>query len=406
MTDFTNGRFFTSGDRVLLDPDPMSGSLPFQPRYWNNTWLQTLQHCPRHFWYSAVRGLKPLGSSVHLTFGTLLHGAADIKVKGAALGLSAEDATDAALDWVLEASWPAGSDKDVFGGQYLMLMQCQDRTKTVAKKGIKRCEWSYREHLYHHDGDLCHGCGGELDTRIGYVCPEKVKNRRSLIRAVLALCDYLDSASIRAMRLEDGRIGSELRWFRELPMPSPDQAPYMMTGSYDGAALEGELNIPVGPEYKTTQREPNEAYFASMIASPQCQTYSWSGTKDFGERFRVLYLVLHIGQNSCEVVTKRVYLAPDQLLEWEADMMGVVQEGELRARAAAQLEQQNLDPSAAYPRRLSACHSLPGATSTPCEFRAYCTTPRCDREAFLGNNFEVAHFNPLGAKGIAKETDE
>ena len=109
MNDFANGRFFTSADLVKLDPDPMCQTLPFQPRFFNNTWLQTLQHCPRHFWYTAIRGLKA-GPSVHLTFGSLLHGAADIWVKGTALGLEPPDAMDAALEYVLRESWPKDAE--------------------------------------------------------------------------------------------------------------------------------------------------------------------------------------------------------------------------------------------------------------------------------------------------------
>ena len=405
MPDFQNGKFFTSADLVKLDPDPMCASLPFQPRIINNTWLQLQMHCWRHWYYVGLRGLKTAETSAHLTFGTLLHQGADIWTKGTALGLEPPDALDAALEHVLVESWPMGDEKDVFGGQYVEVYQCSDRTKTVTKKGIKRCEFSYREHLWHND-DNCQGCGREIERRTAYHCPEKVKNRRSLIRAVVTLCDHLAGANIRAMRLEDGRIGSELRWFRELPLASPDGTPYLMTGSYDGAALEGQLALPIGPEYKTTQREPNDAYFASMCASPQCLTYSWSGVQDFGKQFRVLYIVLYLTGGSCEIVTKRVYLAPDQLQEWEDDMLSYIREGEIRAGLAADLEGRGLDPIAAYPRRLSACHSLPGATSTPCEFLRVCTQPRCDREGSLDNNFKVEHYNPLGTRETEVKEEE
>jgi hypothetical protein len=379
---------------TALDPSPFTATLPYQLRVWDNTALQTAMHCWRHHWYSTVRGLRSNGGSVHLDFGSLIHTGADVWTKGRALGLNHADALDAALEKVLGLAWPEGAERDIFGGYIADLFQCTDRTRTVRKKGITRCSLSYRPNLGASEG-VCAQCLYPVDTWREYVCVEKTKNLHSLLRGLVALCDHLEASNIRAMRLEDGRIGSELRWFHDLPLLSPDLAPYLMTGSYDGAALEGSLNLPVGPEYKTTQRPVDERYWAGMRGSPQVLTYTWAGTKDFGSKFRVLYLVLQISAAGVEIVPKRIYLTPDQLNEYQDDMLGIVQEAELRARMAEQVEAEGGDPSAAFPRRLSACQSLPGAATTPCPFRDFCAMPRADRADFIDAAFHVEHWNAL-----------
>ena len=387
-----------------LSPNPFSTALPLQLWAWDNTALQTLIHCPRHYLYSVVRGLRGSGGSVHLTFGTIVHDCADLFVKARASGISDDDALDAAVDHALRASWPEDSAQDAFGGAYSTVYQCRDRTRTVTKKGIQRCPQSFREHI--GEGP-CPACGGPVDQRIAYLTTEKVKNRRTLLRTVVELCDALARSNIRTMVLPDGRIGSELRWFRELPIPGPDGRNYVMTGSFDGVAQAGEAGGVVIPEYKTSGREPDDKFWLSYEMSPQVHTYAWAGVEEFGPSTQVMVFAAHVGPGHTEIWPKRVYISADRLAEWQEDLIGVIQEGELRARLAQQLEGEGRDPSAAYPRRLSACASLPGASTTPCPFRSYCKLDRADREDFIAANFEVAHWSPLGTKGaVAQEVVE
>jgi len=414
---FTNGQFFTSEDMVKLDPNPFCETLGYQLLFWNNTAWQQAAHCPRHYWYSTVRGLSG-GSSVHLDFGSLIHEGADIYSKATAAGASTEEATEYALAHVLEASWPSGAERDVFGGTYGEVWQCTDRTRTNTKKGIIRCPWSKAKHLADKlafDG-VCPGCARDVNRRIAYLCPEKTKNRRTLARTIVALCDRMTAGSIKPRVLPDGRIGSEYRWFRELGIQSPDSAlgrlpeptegefyervprPYHMTGSFDGVS-EAPAVRTIIPEYKTTQREPDPKFWTGYEMSPQVHTYSWGGAKEFGPGTRVMLFAIHIGVGFTEIYQKTVYFSPAALAEWEAELAHKIQEFELRAKLAQQHEAAGRDPALAYPRNLAGCNSLPGAATTPCPFRDFCRLDPGDREGFLASNFVVAHYNPLGAKG-------
>lgn len=396
-----------------LEPNPFCETLPFQPRFWNNSWLQTGLHCSRHFYYSAIRGLRP-GSptgpeipgspagSVHLIFGSLIHEGADVYSQLTVKGVDPEDATAAALGHVLEKSWPEGQERDVFGGHYRNVFQCDDRTKTNTRKGIVRCSLSKAEHLVNSSNDFldeCPECRGPVTQRLAYLCDEKVKNRRTLARAMVALCDALTASPAKPYLLPDGRVSSEVRWFKELPLQSPDGTNYVMTGSFD--RQDAQDSIRYIREYKTTKREPNDKYFDSMVGSPQVLTYTWAA----GDA-RALLTVIHLGVGFAEVYVKPVYLAPGALAEWQGEMAHYIQEFEVRARLAQGHEAAGRDPALAYPRRLSACASLPGASTTPCPFTGICHLAPEDREGFLASNFVVdGEYSPLQVRGTAPEEE-
>jgi hypothetical protein len=413
---FSNGRFFTSADIPPLNPNPRCETLPFQLRIYDNSNFQIAQHCARHFYYSVIRGLRqgpPKGMEVpgavgrpDLIFGSLIHDGADIYNKCLATGMDPEDATAMALGHVLKESWPENSEQDVFGGRYVSVFKCTDTTKTVTKKGVVRCPWSKAEHLVENavwvDGVAQCACGREVKPHIAYVCNEKYKNRRNLARAMVALCDHLTASPGRPVVLEDGRVGSEVRWFQPLSITSPDGTPYVMTGSFDGVQSDG-IRTSLR-EYKTTKRQPDAKYFEGLEGSPQVSTYTWAATREFG-RIQVHLIVIHMGVNFVEVYQKPVHLGPASLAEWQTELEHYIQEMELRAALAARHEAEGRDPALAYPRRLSACASLPGAPTTPCPFASICRLNPGDREAFLASNYHVEPWSGLGTKGVGEETE-
>jgi hypothetical protein len=422
MSDAWEGLMFTSRDIPPMEPNPRCETLPFQLRIFDNTNIQIAMHCPRHYWYSVVRGLRqgpPKGMDVpgavgrpDLIFGSLIHDGADVYNKALAQGLDAEDATALALGYVLRESRPEGQERDVFGGQYVPVWQCTDTTKTVTKKGIIRCPWSKTEH---HVGSTpalgfgeetanvqCPACKRWATPRIAYVCNEKYKNRRNLARAMVALCDHLTAAPGRPVVLQDGRVGSEVRWIQPLSITSPDGTPYVMTGSFDRIQSDG-IRTSLG-EYKTTKRQPDARYFEGLEGSPQVSTYTWAATREYG-RIQVHLIVVQLGVGFCEVFTKPVHLGPASLAEWQTELEHYIQEMEIRARLAARHEAEGRDPALAYPRRLSACASLPGAPTTPCPFAGICGLNPGDREAFLANNFHVEPWSGLGTKGVGEEVE-
>jgi hypothetical protein len=397
-----------------MEPSPWSKALPWTLSIWDNTAYQQAVHCWRHFLYAGIRGLRPnVGpwglAPIDLTFGSLIHDGVDVYTKAVAVGLGAEEATGLALSHTLTASWPVDAERDVFGGFYGSVWQCSDRTRTVTKKGIVRCPWSYKEHLA--DGSeaddcgqpICPHCRKPASLRLTYLCTEKTKNRRTLARSVVRLCDHLTAGSVRPLTMADGRIGSEYRWFRELSIASPDGSPYLMSGSFDGVASAPGVRT-LGPEYKTTRRNPDEAFFSALTMSPQVHTYGWALDGEFGKGSRVMLYVIHVNPQFSEIFQKPVYMSPAALAEWQGELEHYVQEAELRAKLAQDLDARGEDPAAAYPRRLTACNGLPGAPTTPCPFRDFCRQDPTDRERFIADNFHEDRWNPIGVKGAAAQT--
>lgn len=399
-----------------LDPDPRDPGNPLVYKYLDNTTFQTFMHCPRHYFYSSVIGLRPGGPkgpipsgdehNVNLVFGSLIHEGADVYNKLVAAGVPTEEATIQTLGYVLNASWPEDQEKDVFGGRYVEVFQCPDRTKTVTKKGIKRCEWAKAEHLIENvtyvDGKPTCACGREVKPRIAYVCPENYKNRRNLARAMVALCDYFSASSNKVLVLPDGRIGSEFRWFQPLQVKSSDGSWVTMTGSFDRVSQDGVGNIFID-EYKTTKRQPNEAFWTGYEMSPQIHTYSWAAAKEFGVGTTARVIAIHIGVNFVEIYAKTVPFGLASLDEWQNELEHYVQESQVRAGLALTHVQKGIDPIEAYPRRLSACNGLPGASTTPCPFRDFCRLSPIDRMGFIENNFHQEPWNPLGSKATTIE---
>lgn len=394
-----------------MDPDPRDPGMPLVYQYVDNTTLQTMMHCWRHYWLSSVLGLrrKPAvgsgpGESVHLTFGSLVHDAADLYCKLTAHGMGSDEATAHALQHALDASWPEGAERDLFGGRYVEVWQCQDRTKSVKSKGVKRCEWSYKEHAV-EIGHKCPTCGREVDRRIAYACDERYKNRMTLARAVVALCDHMAASSLQMARHPDGRIASELRWFQPLRLKGTDGNPVMVTGSLDSVATDG-AGRHIVREYKTTRRQVDEKFWTGYEMSPQVRTYTWAAVREFGKGTQVHVYALHIGVNFVEVYVKPVYLDPPSLEEWQQEMEIYTQEAQVRAGIAKNLALQGADPMGAYPRNLAACNSLPGAATTPCPFRDFCRLSPVDRQSFLESNFHQEPWNPIGQKGALLEEPE
>ena len=398
-----------------MSPNPYCEAEPYQLRIWDQTALAGLMHCPRYHYLAQIRGLRAGGDteSVDLKFGSFIHEAADVYAKARGAGADCELATEFAVEHALSATWP--EDGQPWGGSYRTVWQCPDRTRakkaTKSAPAEKRCTWSKAEHLVSVVPGLeqvdgvpgtlreCPECGKGARSRVAYIPTDKYKNRHTLLRSVVAMCDALSNSNIRPKVLADGRIGSEVRWLRELKVQSPDGTPYIMTGSFDGIEQLGEDET-ILKEIKTTKREPNQSFFTGLTTGVQVYTYSWAADCEFPEDHpEVWFLVVQIGTNFTEIIFKPAHFTKAQYAEWENEIGFWVSFAEDLAHAAKELEDRGQNPQAAFPRNLTACSSMPGASTTPCPFRDFCRLDPRNREGFLRTNFKVERWNPLGTKG-------
>ncbi len=352
-------------------------TLPTQLREWSATSLAAYMKCPRFYWLKVVEGWREPEGSVHLDFGTLIHGAADVYGKSLVAQGDPEEATLDAVGWALEAAYG-------WGGRYQHVWFCNKGTvrSEKSKSARLRCpeakgKWPVLGEVPQH----CPTCGGPTVEEIAFFPLDRIKNHQSLIRSVVEYCDTMTKSAIRPYVLPDGRVGSELPFNHKLSMLSPDGTPYEMSGTWDQLATLGEEEL-ILPDIKTTQKNPNEGYFAAFDPSVQFLTYDWAGAKDFPEQRPVPYIIcLHVQQNNTDVYVYPLRHTPALLAEHERDMGYWIKRAEYDARLAEVLGEE------AYRRNTTACNSTPGAPTTPCMFRGICRMDPSERSAFLRSNF-------------------
>ncbi len=348
-------------------------------------------------------GWRELDRSVHLDFGTLVHGGADVFNKALiANGLDYEEATIDAVAWTLEAAWPADQEHP-WGGRYVHVWWCNKGSIPNPKgKGPKlRCpeakgQWAVMNHGVPHQ---CPTCGGDTVETIAFYPEHPAKNHRTLLRTVIEYCDFMARSGMRPHVLPDGRVGSELRFIRELPgEPSPDGTPYYIAGTWDSLMELGADEL-VLPDIKTTVVEPSASYFGSFDPGIQFITYEWEGAMDFPEhRPHPKIICLHVQPQNTDTYLYPISHTPEQLLEHEKDMRHAIGRAENNAREAQRLADAGLDPEEAYRRNKTACNSCPGAPRTPCNFRDICRMPASERRAYLEGNFRKEPWNPIAIK--------
>ena len=62
-------------------PSPFSPTIPGLQLAWDSTSLGVFKRCPREYYFTIILGWVPRTTSVHLTFGIMLHKAREIYEK-------------------------------------------------------------------------------------------------------------------------------------------------------------------------------------------------------------------------------------------------------------------------------------------------------------------------------------
>ncbi len=99
-----------------IDNGSFSRSISKLQTFWDSTSLGALKKCPRYYELSIVEGWQPKGKRVDLEFGIHLHAGRERYYHSRARGESHEQATNAALDYVLTATWDQVLDRPWMSG--------------------------------------------------------------------------------------------------------------------------------------------------------------------------------------------------------------------------------------------------------------------------------------------------
>lgn len=192
---------------------------------WDSTSLGYLMECPRKYYYTIIQGWRKRDSSVHLEFGGWFASSMEIYAHAKAEGQSHDDALDATVAYVLNATWI--------------------RTD-----------------------DLPEGSPWTPDN-------SPKKNRETLVRTVIWYFEqYLEDAA-RTVILSNGRPAVELSFRFDSGIPDPNGGEYMLTGHMDRLVdFDGTLFV---MDQKTTGGSLGPFYFSQFDLDNQMSQYTYAG---------------------------------------------------------------------------------------------------------------------------------
>lgn len=172
MTDFIEVMDVnpTTGGNTRMTETPFAEGTDYQT-YWDSTSLGTLKECPRKYYYMMILGLRPKGTSMHLTFGAWLTEALEHYYKHRAKNLVHDEAmAEVALE-ALQKSYGWVTD-DSYKNRYTLIRSIiwyleqyrNDKAETlILQDGTPAVELSFKFQL-NSDISLC----GHLDRVVTF----------------------------------------------------------------------------------------------------------------------------------------------------------------------------------------------------------------------------------------------
>ena len=234
-------------------------------RAWSPSSLDTLQTCPRKYFYSYVLGVKTDWNRPAPSFGRFFHSGCEIYRKTLAETGDPDLAIDNAVNYGLEIGW----------------------------------EW---------EGD-------------------EARNNFTLVRALIWYFDKWKNDSLEILTLASGRPAIEVSFKIALPLTNPDGEPYLLTGFMDN--LVSFMGTPMVHEMKTTKTTIGENYYAQYTMSNQVSAYCLAGSVHFGSAISDLLIdATQIGVTMSEFGRSPQRRTAEQLEEWLDNTLVSLQDAE------------------------------------------------------------------------------
>lgn len=289
---------------------------------WDNTSLELLRACPRKYYLHNIMGLRPSGESVHLTFGILYHGALEQYDHAIAQGQARREATITAVRWALRESW-------------------------------------------------------------GWVSDHKVKDRQSLVRAVVSYIEEYKADTAKTVVLANGRAAVELSCRVEIPLDNPWGEPYLLCGHLDKLAEFADATWIF--DKKTTTRTLGADYMSQFKPSGQMMQYTFMGKVVWNEPIvGVMIEAVQLQAHGDTFLRFPVKYTEGQLNEWLDNTKFLIKMAEQYARAGF------------WPMHTAACHHYGG-----CPFRELCGRDPSVRDAFM-RNYKIDRWDPIKVRGVSE----
>lgn len=309
-----------------------SRSIPQLQTAWDSTSLGILKTCPRKYYYSMIENWVPQGESIHLTFGIHFHKALELYDKALALGGNHEDGTHAAVT-------------------YIQTLGTRDDSGAWTP-------W---------DTDRMHKDYG-------------IKNRYTLLRAVLWYLEKFNDDPARTLILENGKPAVELSFRLGIGTEAADGSEYFLCGHLDRV-------VEFGPDVWVTDRKTTKSaladyYFNQYTPNNQITLYSLAG-RVISQR-TVKGVIMDAAQllvGGARFARKLVYRTQAQLDEWLRDAINYFRLAERYADAEY------------WPQNDTACDKFGG-----CHFREICGADPSVRDLYLKSKFDKRMWDPLDSR--------
>ena len=254
---------------MLIPPDLAQANRAFSSRKpglqiaVDSTSLGAFKRCPRYYYYSIVRGLRPKVENVHLVFGLLMHSGRECYDRERAKGASHQEAIRRAIALILRATWNSELNRSGFiGDQY--------------------------------------------------------KNRSTLLRTLVWYLDQFESDPLETIQLANGQPAVELSFRFDSGLVTGSGESWLLCGHLDRLVLFN--GVPYVCDLKTTKSELNDWFFRQFAPHNQFSLYLLAGQIVWHVPVQGLIVDgARVLVNSSEYRRKLVQRDEPQLAEWYAD---------------------------------------------------------------------------------------
>lgn len=320
-----------------------SAKLPGLQVAWDSTSLTTLKDCPRKYFYRFVLGYEPLGESVHLKFGILMHRALETYHRSIEHGRTHAQAVRDAIRVCLRES-----------GRY-------ETTAVTGPENAPGDHSTRRWRPWRSDHDQ--------------------KNLPNLIRSVVWYFEHYEHDPLKTVILDNGKPAVELSFRFDLNIKANTTGEsYIYAGHLDRLATDsmGEWVV----DAKTSRNALNDYFFASFRPNNQMTGYSMAGKIVWHRPIRgVIVDGIQVCKNHSDFARGNTPRTETELQQWHYDLSFWLGQAELYAKA------QN------WPMNDTACGHYGG-----CPFQPICSSPQKLMGQILQSEYQYSRWNPLESR--------
>lgn len=292
----------------------------------DSTGLGEFKTCPRKYYYSQVLGYQAREGEVHLVFGTLLHRAREVYDHQRAHGVGHEVALDVTVDDALKATW----------------------NRTLQRPWISN---------------------------------DPVKNRVTLIRAIVWYLDQFREDNLRTVILANGKPAVELSFAFDSGYQAFNGEPIVLCGHMDRLAKMNEDSFVL--DVKSTKYQLDPKFFQSFTPDNQFSLYVLASKVAFAKPAKGLVLdAIQVGVNFIRCQRGQVLRSQAMVDEWFEGLGFWLAQMSECARTGQ------------WPMNDKACNLYGG-----CRYRAVCARPPGAREEWLKVDYQKRVWDPLKARG-------